>query len=167
MKKYFLSLLLALSSLFYAQATKEFPLLKGDSLGSSYVMDNNKNVFHITRTKQDYSDVYVYWVRIDHVIDSLKQSYSIPYIKALISNQAAEVRNPFSFTVPDNIFYDDDNKVSLTYSTQLINGNPIPEWIDFYPTSKLFSGITLETSELTVIVIVTDSYLSMAYYPAK
>ncbi|PKP34567.1 MAG: hypothetical protein CVU00_06275 [Bacteroidetes bacterium HGW-Bacteroidetes-17] len=150
-----------------SQKTQKFSVLKGDSLGSSYVMDNNKNFFHITRTKQNYSDVYAHWVRIDAAIDSLKHTNLNPYIKSLIWPQAAVTGQPFSFTVPDNIFYDEDNKVSLTNPTQLINGNPIPEWIDFYPTTKLFLGRYLETSELTVIVVVTDSYLSMANCPAK
>jgi hypothetical protein len=38
-----------------------------------WVTTDNKYLFYSTGTKPDYSDVHVYWVRIDDVIDSLKQ----------------------------------------------------------------------------------------------
>jgi len=41
-----------------------------------YVTADNKYLFYTTGTKPDYSDVYVYWVRIDGVIDSLKHTIS-------------------------------------------------------------------------------------------
>jgi len=37
-----------------------------------WVTPDNKYMFYSTGTKPDYSDVAVYWVRIDNVIDSLK-----------------------------------------------------------------------------------------------
>jgi hypothetical protein len=40
------------------------------------VTPDNKYLFYSTGTKPDYSDVYVYWVRIDGIIDSLKQTDS-------------------------------------------------------------------------------------------
>jgi hypothetical protein len=39
-----------------------------------WVTPDNKYLFYSTGTKPDYSDVAVYWVRIDSVIDSLKQN---------------------------------------------------------------------------------------------
>lgn len=43
-------------------------------LGSwgAYVSPDNEYMFYTTGTKSDYSDVHVYWVRIDDMIDSLK-----------------------------------------------------------------------------------------------
>jgi hypothetical protein len=37
-----------------------------------WVTPDNKYMFYSTGTKPDYSDVAVYWVRIDGVIDSIK-----------------------------------------------------------------------------------------------
>ena len=37
-----------------------------------WVTPDNKYLFYSTGTKPDYSDVYVYWVRIDGMIDSLR-----------------------------------------------------------------------------------------------
>ena len=132
-----------------------------------WVTPDNKYLFYTTGTKQDYSDVCVYWVRIDGAIDSLKNTNLSPYIKALIPNQAAIVGQSFSFTVPENIFFDDDNKVALTHSAQMIDGKPIPAWIVFDPATKTFSGTPLEAGELTVIVVVTDSESATAYCPIK
>ena len=49
-------------------------------LGSwgAYVTPDNKYLFYSTGTKRDYSDVHVYWVRIDEIIDSLKHTNLIP-----------------------------------------------------------------------------------------
>jgi hypothetical protein len=39
-----------------------------------YVTSDKKYLFYTTGTKRDYSDVYVYWIRIDGIIDSLKRA---------------------------------------------------------------------------------------------
>jgi hypothetical protein len=38
-----------------------------------YVSNDNKYLFYTTGTKEDYSDTHIYWVRIDHLMDSLKK----------------------------------------------------------------------------------------------
>jgi hypothetical protein len=45
-----------------------------------WVTPDNKYLFYSTGTKPDYSDVYIYWVRIDGAIDSLKHTNLSPYI---------------------------------------------------------------------------------------
>jgi hypothetical protein len=45
-----------------------------------YVTADKKYLFYSTGTKPDYSDVYVYWVRIDGITDSLKNSNFNPDI---------------------------------------------------------------------------------------
>jgi hypothetical protein len=37
-----------------------------------WITPDNKYLFYTTGTKPDYSDVYIYWFRIDGIIDSLK-----------------------------------------------------------------------------------------------
>jgi len=102
-----------------------------------YVTPDDKYLFYSTGTKPDYSDVSVYCVRIDGAIDSLKHTNLSPYIKSLINNQTADVGQPFTFTVPDNIFFDDDSNVALTYSAALLNGNPLPSWLSFNSRWKM------------------------------
>jgi hypothetical protein len=132
-----------------------------------WVTPDNKYLFYSTGTKQDYSDVKVYWVRIDGIIDSLKHTNLSPYIKSLIPNQTAVAGQPFNFAIPGNIFFDDDSKVPLIFSLQMLNGNPIPSWLVFDPATKTFSGTPAEAGELTVIVVVTDPEKATAYCPVK
>jgi len=132
-----------------------------------YVTPDNKYLFYSTGTKPDYSDVYVYWVRIDGAIDSLKHTNLSPYIKSLINNQSAVAGQPFTFTIPDNIFFDDDSNAGLTFSVTLINDNPLPSWISFDPETRTFSGTPLETDELTIRVVVTDTQKATAFCPFK
>jgi hypothetical protein len=132
-----------------------------------WVTPDNKYLFYTTGTKPDYSDVYVYWVRVDGAIDSLEHTNLSPYIKSLIPNQTAVAGQPFTFTVPDNIFFDDDSNVPLTYSTVLINGNPLPSWISFNPGTRTFSGTPAETGDLTIRIVVIDSEKATAFWPSK
>jgi hypothetical protein len=44
----------------------------GLGMWGQWVTDDNKYLFYSTGTKPDYSDVSVYWVRIDGIIDSLR-----------------------------------------------------------------------------------------------
>jgi hypothetical protein len=132
-----------------------------------WVTPDNKYLFYSTGTKPDYSDVHVYWVSIDGVIDSLKNTNLSPYIKSLIENQAGVAGQPFTFIVPDNIFFDDESKVPLTYSAQMVDGKPIPSWIVFDPATRSFSGKPTEAGDLTVNVVVTDSEKATAYCPVR
>ena len=132
-----------------------------------WVTPDNKYLFYSTGTKPDYSDVAVYWVRIDNVIDSLKNTNMSPYIKSLIPNQPAVAGKLFNFSVPGNIFFDDDSKAPLTYSAQMADGKPIPEWIVFDPVSRTFSGTPEQAGDLTVVIVVTDAENSTAYCPVR
>ncbi|MBK9389258.1 MAG: putative Ig domain-containing protein [Bacteroidetes bacterium] len=131
-----------------------------------WVTRDNKYLFYTTGTKPDYSDVYTYWVRIDGIIDSMKRTNSVPYITSLIDDQTATAGHNFSFTVPD-IFADEDINDTLTYSAQMKDGNPIPSWVIFDPSTKTFSGTPVNPGEVTVFVVVTDRKNAIAYCPVK
>lgn len=131
-----------------------------------WVTTDNKYMFYTTGTKPDYSDVYTYWVRIDDIIDSMRHSNSIPYIKSLIEARTATAGYNFRFTVPD-IFADDDINDTLTYSAQMKDGSNVPSWIVFDPSTKTFSGTPVKAGEVTVFVVVTDREKAIAYCPVK
>jgi hypothetical protein len=132
-----------------------------------YVTSDNKYLFYSTGTKQDYSDVFTYWVRIDAIIDSLRQTNLPPYVSSLIENQAVVAGQPFRFTLPENIFADEDINDSLTYSVQMRNGDPVPEWLVFDPSTKTLSGKPVKAGEVTVFVVATDTGQAIAYTPVK
>lgn len=132
-----------------------------------WVTPDNKYLFYSTGTKSDYSDVGVYWVRIDGIIDSLKHTNQSPYIKKLIEPQSAVAGHLFTFTIPDDIFSDDDSNSPLSYSATMFNGDALPSWISFNQLTKTLSGTPAEPGEFTVRVTVTDSDKATAYCPVK
>jgi len=137
----------------------------GLGMWGPYVSSDNKYLFYTTGTKEDYSDVHEYWVRIDGLIDSLKYTNLSPYVKTLIKNQAVSVGQTFNFTIPGITFFDEDSNIPLTYSAALINGNPLPSWLSFNPDTRTFSGKPVETGELKIKVIATDKEKASALCP--
>lgn len=67
------------------------------------------------------------------------------------------VGQTFNFTIPESTFFDEDSNIPLTYSAALINGNPLPSWLSFNPGTRTFSGKPIETGELKIKVIATDT----------
>ncbi|HEX2969791.1 MAG TPA: hypothetical protein VHO46_11880 [Bacteroidales bacterium] len=50
----------------------------GLGMWGPWVTQDNKYLFYSTGTKQDYSDVGIFWVRIDNLLDSLKNTINVP-----------------------------------------------------------------------------------------
>jgi len=128
----------------------------GLGMWGTYVSSDNKYLFYSTGTKEDYSDVNVYWVRIDGLIETLKHTNIPPYAKNKIENQKGIVGNLFNYTIPDNTFFDEDGRSTFTYAATLIDGSPFPSWLSFNALTKTFSGTPTEAGELRIIVTATD-----------
>jgi len=128
----------------------------GLGMWGTYVSSDNKYLFYSTGTKEDYSDVNVYWVCIDGLIDTLKHTNIPPYAKNKIENQKGIVGNLFNYTIPDNTFFDEDGRSTFTYAATLIDGSPFPSWLSFNALTKTFSGTPTEAGELRIIVTATD-----------
>jgi hypothetical protein len=129
----------------------------GRAMWGPYVTPDNKYLFYTTGTKPDYSDVNVYWVRVDGLIDSLKHTNIPPYAKNKIKSPNGCVGHLFNFTVPDDTFFDEDGNNSYTYTATLIDGSPLPTWLIFNALTKTFSGTPSEAGELRIIVAATDA----------
>lgn len=127
----------------------------GLGMWGPYVSPDNKYLFYTTGTKQDYSDTYVHWVRIDALIDSLKHTNFTPYLKNQIKNQTDTVGHSFNFTIPDSTFFDDDANSTLTLSAKLSNGTPLPSWLSFNPDTRTFFGIPTQAKVFPIMVTVT------------
>ncbi|MFA5971964.1 MAG: putative Ig domain-containing protein [Lentimicrobiaceae bacterium] len=129
----------------------------GLGMWGPYVTTDNKYLFYTTGTKPDYSDVNVYWVRVDGLIDSLKHTNIPPYFKTKIKSQNGFIGDLFNFTIPDNSFFDEDGDTLFAYSVSLINGDALPSWLNFNAQTKTFSGTPTETVELKIIITATDT----------
>ncbi|MBD2281359.1 CARDB domain-containing protein, partial [Aphanizomenon flos-aquae] len=81
-----------------------------------------------------------------------------PTVAKSIATQTATEDTAFSFTIPENIFTDIDAGDVLTYSATLENGNALPSWLTFNPTTRTFSGTPNNDNvgSLNVKAIATD-----------
>ena len=74
---------------------------------------------------------------------------------------AALLGSFYEYTVPANTFSDTDGH-TLTYSATLGNGNPLPSWLIFTPSTRTFSGLipvdAATPLEWTIKVTADDGY---------
>jgi hypothetical protein len=122
-----------------------------------FVTADNKYLFYTTGTNPNYSDVYVYWVRIDSLIDSLMTTNFIPYLKNHIPDQSAIKGELFTFTIPDSTFIDDDGNNTLTYHAKLNSGAPLPAWLACDSISGTFTGTPSIIETLNIRITATDT----------
>lgn len=121
-----------------------------------FVSNDNKYLF-FTSGGTSMNTYFTYWVRIDALLDSLRQTNFIPYLNYQIPNQSIDSSQSFNYTIPDSTFIDDDGNNTLTYSATLSNGNPLPAWLSFDPITRTFSGTPAETININVKVTAIDS----------
>ena len=79
-----------------------------------------------------------------------------PVVAHEIPNQNPLVGEAFHYTVPGNTFFDHDVDDELTYSSTLMDGNPLPGWLTFNPSTRQYSGTATVAGTLNIKVIVTD-----------
>jgi hypothetical protein len=128
----------------------------GAGMWGPFATSDHRYLFYSTGIKPDYSDVRVYWVRVDSLLDSLRHSNFIPYLRAAIPQQNAAIGRPFAFTVPDTCIVDDDGNQTLKYTAKLSNGSPLPEWLTFDSLAARFSGIPPDVQNLNIRLTATD-----------
>ncbi|MFA7360969.1 MAG: putative Ig domain-containing protein [Candidatus Kapaibacterium sp.] len=129
--------------------------------GCYVTIDNNYLFF--TRGGNAWSSYYIYWVRIDNLIDSLKHTNFIPYLKNQIPNRTDSVGVQFSYTIPDSTFIDDDGNNTLTYSAALSDGSTLPSWLNFNPVTRTLTGNPTTTGSSNIKVTVTDNDSAKAW----
>ena len=121
-----------------------------------FVTKDNKYLF-FTRGGNNMNSYFVYWVKIDNIIDSLKHTNFVPYLNYQIPNQSTQTGNLFTYTVPDSTFIDDDGNNTLTYSATLSNGSQLPAWLSFNPNTRTFIGTPTEAININLKVTAADS----------
>lgn len=121
-----------------------------------FVTRDNKFMF-FSRGEVAMPSYSTYWVKIDNVIDSLKHTNFVPYVRNQIRTESIQAGHLFSFTLPAETFIDDDGNNTLTYSATLSDGSPLPAWLLFDSASQTFSGTPAEVAELRILVTATDT----------
>ncbi|MFA6127740.1 MAG: putative Ig domain-containing protein [Bacteroidales bacterium] len=120
-----------------------------------FVTKDNKYLFFM-RGGNALSSYFIYWVAIDNLIDSLRQTNFTPYVRYTLQNQTFKTGRSNSFAISDSSFIDDNGNNTLTYTASLSNGNPLPSWLSFDPDSCSFIGTPTEAGSFYVKVTATD-----------
>ncbi len=83
-----------------------------------------------------------------------------PILVTPLSDQNGEEGEAFTVTVPAGTFTDIDRNDSLSYTATLLNGDPLPTWLSFNPTTRQISGTPTTGSAGTyqIRVIATDLF---------
>ena len=91
-------------------------------------------------------------------LDAVATVNQTPVLSAPIADQSATQDQAFSFTLSSATFIDADPLDSLGFSAVLNSGAPLAGWLNFDPTSGIFSGTPSATDVggFTVTVTVTD-----------
>jgi VCBS repeat-containing protein len=82
-----------------------------------------------------------------------------PTLVIALPDQATTENSAFNFTFPTNTFADIDAGDTLTYTTTLDNGNPLPSWLSFNANNRTFSGTPAagNVGTISVKVIAKDT----------
>jgi len=87
-----------------------------------------------------------------------------PVLKKPIANVAVDKNDQFSYTIPQDTFMDPDLGDTLTYQATEFNKDQLPDWLDFDPATRHFSGIpgTFDGGVFVIQVTALDPYLTSA-----
>ncbi len=129
----------------------------GLGMWGAYITSDNKYLFYTTGLNPNYSDTRIRWVRIDGLVDSLRNTNFIPYLKNQIPQQSDTVGVQYNFVIPDTTFIDDDGNNTLTYSATLGDGSALPSWLNFNPQTRTLSGTPTAAGTSTIKIMVTDN----------
>lgn len=126
-----------------------------------FVTNDNKYLFYTSG--QGGSNPSIYWVRVDKMIDSLRHTNFVPWLKVTIKDSVAIQGTLFTYTLPANTFIDDDGNNTLTYDVKLTNGSDLPLWLDFNKSTRTFSGTPSIVESLNVRVTASDTAKTSVY----
>lgn len=121
----------------------------------AYVTSDNKYLFYTTGTKMDYSDVYVYWVKMGNIVDSMRHTNLPPYVKNKPKPQDAFVGKLFTYTIPIDAACDEDGS-TITYETLLIDSSPLPLWLNFDPKTRTLKGTPTQAGNVVLRINAYD-----------
>ncbi len=80
-----------------------------------------------------------------------------PVVTEPISDQVANLLEPFNFTVPKETFTDPDIEDAFVYSATLADGSSLnTTWLSFDSATRIFSGTPSVTGVVEVLVMGTD-----------
>jgi Putative Ig domain/Lipase (class 3) len=114
------------------------------ALSTKYVIDPGQTVTYITNT------IFGQGAPAAVVIPNRP-----PTVSVAIPDAAVTQGNLLTFAVPSNSFSDPDGD-TLAYKASLENGDPLPTWLKFDSSTRIFSGTPSDIGDINVKVTATD-----------
>lgn len=83
-----------------------------------------------------------------------------PLLNTPVADQIATIGNTYTITLLSSVFGDPDAGDVLTYSAVQADGNALPPWLNFYSTTRTFSGTpgNADYGELAIRITATDAF---------
>ncbi len=142
----------------------------------SYALDNSSMTVQSLAEGQVVTESFAY-TATDGMAEtastltvSITGTNDAPMVNVPLSDQEAYEEVPFSYQIPADAFIDIDQGDTLSYSATLANGDPLPEWLTFDPTTQTLSS-SLPDGEAAGIwsirVTATDPHGASAYSDFK
>ncbi len=133
------------------------PKILVENAESGSLTPDNKYLLYHSFHEYGANQTDIFWVKIDSIIDSLKNTNYVPYVLNPIPDQSGIHLNSYSYTIPDTIFNDDDGNNTLTISATLSNGDSLPDGLTFYLSENKISGVLKNAGTFDIKVIATDT----------
>ena len=141
-------------------------LENGNALPSWLTFNPTTRIFSGTPTNDNVENLNVKAIATDKAGATVSDIFAItvenvndaPILSNAIADQNTKQGTAFNFQIPTNTFTDIDAGDVLTYSATLENGNALPSWLTFNPTTRTFSGTPTNDNvgNLNVKVAATD-----------
>jgi hypothetical protein len=132
-----------------------------------YVTPDNKYLFY--SYGHGPQDCALYWVSFEDLLEDLRHTNFDPYVRDSIGMQTAKVKQLFSFSISDHVFYDDDGNNTLSFSATSSDGSTLPSWLKFDVRRRTLSGTPPQTGTYLIRVTATDTAKATAVctFPVK
>jgi hypothetical protein len=138
-------------------------LENGHTLPSWLTFDSSLRQFIGTPKNNDVGTITVLITATDRASESVSDSFMLtinntndaPTLENEIPDRVAYEASLFDFTFDENTFVDVDLSDSLSYSAILENGQSLPSWLVFTPSTRNFSGTPTNDHIGTIQIKVT------------
>ena len=139
-------------------------LANGSALPSWLKFDAATGTFSGTPVNADVGTLGVQVTARDLAGTSISNSFQLavantndaPTLAAPLADQTMSAGTPFKLTLPANSFQDVDVGDALSYSARMQNGDPLPAWLSFDPTTRTLSGTPGSTGTWSIQVTASD-----------
>jgi ribonuclease BN (tRNA processing enzyme) len=122
----------------------------------SYILDNSKFNNFKNHLHPLFSTILYKKINNTIIVDTLNNA---PILSGTVENQESDVNEPFSYTIPEDLFSDregDPIKISVTSTS----GGALPAWLTYHSETRLLEGTPSGAGTTYLKINGADSHLA-------